>query len=227
MKVRRLIGMLMCACMVIVLLCGCGSGTASSVESGMNENGNYYAKSDSMYTEHFKELPGGIDYNGKDIYIKKVSAYEARTSDYAYTLYVVVDVDASSLDDAEFHWLSNEDISASTYITSEKNEYDFESSYRLGVLEADKTISFVFISSPLDNCRHSFGGGEITVSVLLTQEETYEYTGSSGKSSALHKSNIGMYTMALPNKLPSANKIPKQLQDYVVKWLAEKASSYK
>ena len=212
---------------IIVFCTGCsGARSGSTIESGLNEAGNFYSTSEMGDTEFAGSLPFAISYNGSNVFIKDVSAYEVQTSNYAYTLYVVIDIDASELDDAGFHWLREEDLSVSAYITSEKNEYDFDAAYRLGSLSSGKTISFVFMSSPLDKCRHSFANGKVTVSASLAQEDTYEYKREDGTVGNLHKENTGMYEFELPDELPSAETIPEPLYGYVVEWLAEKAKSY-
>lgn len=213
---------------LLVVCVGCSNNEGThDLESGLNEAGNFYSNSNRGYTEFFDELPYTISYNGNSISVEDVAAYEVQTSNYAYTLYVVIKVDASSLDAAAFHWLREEDVSANVYITSEKNEYDFKSAYRLGSLDSGKTISFVFISSPLDKCRYSFSGGEVTVSISIKQEDTYEYEKADGGTGKIHKENSGMYTLVLPDELPSAETIPEPLYGYVVKWLAAEAESYK
>lgn len=213
---------------IIVLCVGCsGTRNITKTESGLNEAGNFYSSSEQGYTEFAPNLPFAISYNGKNVFIKDAVAYETQTSDYVYTLYVVVDIDASELDDAAFHWLCEEDMSVNAYITHEKNECDFDSAHRLGSLISDRTISFVFMSSPLDKCRYSFVNGEVTVSVSLTQEDTYEYEKKDGTIGNLHKENSGMYDLELLNELPSAETIPEPLYDYVIKWLKKEAESYK
>ena len=184
---------------IIVFCTGCsGARSGSTIESGLNEAGNFYSTSEMGDTEFAGSLPFAISYNGSNVFIKDVSAYEVQTSNYAYTLYVVIDIDA----------------------------YDFDAAYRLGSLSSGKTISFVFMSSPLDKCRHSFANGKVTVSASLAQEDTYEYKREDGTVGNLHKENTGMYDFELPDELPSAETIPEPLYGYVVEWLAEKAKSY-
>lgn len=227
MSIKKMTSFLL-ALTIIIVFAGCSNKkNAYNLESGLNEAGNFYSNSDRGNTEFAKELPCAISYNGKSVFIKDATAYEVQTSNYAYTLYVIIDVDASDLDDAEFHWLREEDISANAYITNEKNEYDFESAYRLGSLDSKKTISFVFISSPFDKCRYSFAGGEVTISVSLKQEDSYEYKKGDGGTGKIHKENSGMYKIILPDELPSAETIPEPLYGYIVKWLAAKAEAYK
>lgn len=83
------------------------------------------------------------------------------------------------------------------------------------------------MSSPLNKCRYSFADGEVTISVSLTQEDTYEYEKKDGSIGNLHKENSGMYDLELLDEIPSAETIPDPLYDYVVKWLKKEAESYK
>lgn len=86
---------------IIVFCTGCsGARSGSTIESGLNEAGNFYSTSEMGDTEFAGSLPFAISYNGSNVFIKDVSAYEVQTSNYAYTLYVVIDIDASELDDA-------------------------------------------------------------------------------------------------------------------------------
>lgn len=211
--------------LAIAVLCSCRNSNSVSVTSGYSEDGVFYIDMEGHHSESPKSLPYSLAYNGKQVVLDSVDAYEVQGEDYAHTLYIVTTITAADLTDEEFHWLISEDLDICTYITCEANEYDFSGAYLLGkCTDSDrKQITVVHISSPYDNCRYSFANSNISVSIQCSQKETYDWESEDGKTYKHHKINELIYRFAAPSNIQNAETIPEPIYSTIVKWLSEKA----
>ena len=169
-----------------LLVCSSCADSGPRHKSYEDENGNFVIESDGRKTVSVSELPASVPYNDKSISLTSVAFYQNCTN-YSYSLFTVITLDVSALDDSEIHWLRNSDLDVDSYITCEANEYDFDSSYPLGnVLFTDsKELVFVEMSSLFKENRYGFEDSKVRVSVLVTQEDTY--TSSSNSSVEINK----------------------------------------
>lgn len=220
---------LLCSFLILALMLfsGCGEGS-SEVNSYRDENGNFIIEDQGSRTVMVKELPSGVPYNGKEFQLSSVSFYQ-NISDFSYNLFIVICLDVSSLSESEVHWLRESDLSVDAYITNEGNEYDFSSASNLGSILFTDTNELIFVktSSFAKENRYSFEGSEVTVSISVKQEETYEYKGSDGEKSNLNMTEKVSYNTVIGDSIPDAETIEKPLYDYVTKWLYSKAQSLK
>lgn len=213
--------------LMVVSFTGCSTSDTPSnrTTSYTDENGNFVIESGKGKDVRISEIPYEVPYNSKHFTLSSIDCYENRTSDYSYNLFVVVTLDIGELSDDEGHWLTNEDLNVNVYVTSEKNELNFDSLSSLGKIRwtDKKTIQIVKMSSTFHSNRYSFADSEIVVSVGATQEETYDYRNSNGDVSKLHKEEKVTYKTTIASLIPDAERIPEPLYSYVVKWLKEKA----
>lgn len=221
---RKMLSLIL-AVLIILSAVGCDS---SSDFNYIDDDGNHVYESKRGKSVSVSELPYDVPYNSKQFTLSSVECYENRTSDYSYNLFVVVTLDVGALADDESHWLYTEDLDVDIYVTSEKNEIDFDPLSSLGQIRwtDNKTIQIVKMSSVFHKYRYSFSESKISVVVKASQEETYDYTNTKGNVSQLHKEDDVTYRTTIASSIPGAETIPKPLYDYVAKWLQEEANFY-
>lgn len=220
--------------MIVTLFSGCGS--ASSLNSNLDEpepttksfytdeSGNFIRNDEDGVSISAAVLPCSIPHNNANITVSSVNVYQDLIEDYyAYTVYVVVELDVSELDEAQIHWLRESDISTTVFLTNEKNEYDNYQMSRLGNLLVEDTskIYYVFTSSAYKDNRYDFSGSDMTVFFTFTQEKTYLYN-----DSERHCENYFRYNFTMPENSPSAETIPEPLYSYIAEWLGNQADFY-
>jgi len=212
---------------ISLIFCSSCSGSNSDVESYKDENGNFIIETDGRRTVMTSDLPISVPYNEKSVTLTDVSCYQNNT-DYSYNLFIVITLDVSNLDDSELHWLRESDMDVTSYITCEANDYDFDSASLLGnILWTDrKELVFVNTSSFFKENRHGFEGSELSTSISVSQEDTYEYKNSSGETSDLNKTEVITYEMTIGDAITDAEKIEKPLYDHIVDWLQSKANMF-
>lgn len=221
---KRIIATFICI-EIIFSMCACSS-QGGSVSSYRDENGNFIIEEEGHRTVMPEEIPFDLPYNGSTITLSDVQFYENCVG-YSYTLFTIVTLDVSQLDEASLHWLRESDLDVHEYITSEENDYDFDRASPLGsvLLTDSKELVFVFISSMLKENRKSFAGSEISIVVEATQEEKYEYKNSNNETVEANKTEEINYSTETGGSINNAEYIKKPLYDYVSKWLREKANS--
>lgn len=222
---KRLICIIIIFCFAV---CGCSSQKTSSYQSNFRSDGNggYVDDREGQKVVMPSNLPAPINYNGKTITLASAKAYEL-LDNYEYTLFLIAELDLSSLSDVDRHWLIEEDLEGSAYITCENNKQDFSTAPTLGKLIDGSKFYFVFTSSFFDRYRHTFGGSKISVSITVTQENQRTVTTSKGSSYQRNDTEEILYTFTLDEKLPDEETISQPLYKYIAKWLREKAEKYK
>ena len=210
---------------LILSFSACSSTTGNTVTTSTDDNGDFTIQTEGRNTIMPKSLPSSIGYNDSSVSLVAVDAYEL-CMDYEYYLYIIAKLDLSDLTEAEAHWLLEEDLTYRAYITSEKNNLDFDTAPALGRLHLtdSKELYCVFTSSFFDHYRYSFAGSSISVCFDLKQEATHEYTNKEGDTANLNNSNEIHYAYDLPSSLPSTDEIPYYLEPYISKWLNNKAA---
>ena len=221
---KRIISMLLCI-VILISMCAC-SGQDESISSYEDEDGNFIIESEGRRTVMPKEIPFDLPYNGNTITLSDVQFYE-NCVNYSYTLFTIVTLDVSQLDEASLHWLCESDLDVDAYITNEENDYNFDRASFLGSapLANSKKLVFVFISSMLKDNRKSFAGSKISIAVKAEQEETYEYVGSDRKTKNMNKTEEIQYSTTVGDSVEDAEKIKKPLYGYITRWLQERADS--
>lgn len=210
----------------LIFMGGCSSTPSTYVTNSTDEFGNTVIEYTGHRTVMLDSLPYELIYNNKSITLVDVCFYE-NVVDYSHNLFIISTLDVSNLDDAELHWLTESDLDVSAYLTCEKNNYDFSSLATLGslLLTDEKQLIFVHTSSFFKENRYSFSGAEISLTVTATQEETYEYITDNGDTCDLHVAEKLHYNSTIEEKLPNPDEINYPLNEYISKWLYEKASS--
>lgn len=210
---------------VLLGLCSCASDSPNSgILAYEDEAGNSVIKSEGYTTTFYDSLPAALKYNAKEVFLSDVQTYEMK-SGYSYNLFIVATVDVSKLNDTERHWFTESDWDAAVYITDEKNGYDFDRATMLGSLLSmnKKKITFVATSSFAKENRYSFADAEITVTMMASQEETYQYTNSQGETSALHLKESIHYDMVVPEDMQTPDEgIKEPLKQQVKDWLLDR-----
>lgn len=207
----------------ILFLSGCGNTEQLSTWT-TDPSGNRVLSNQMGDTVFPDALPAHIAYNSSDIAVTDVAMYQSlSTQYYSYTLFLVVAIDVSNLDDAQRHWLRESDIEVNAYLTSEKNKYDFDSMSILGnlLITNQGIVYYVMTSSFFKDNRYDFAGSEITLSVNVKQEETYEYRNSSGDIQNLNKEDGIHYSFDVGNDLPDPDQISEPLYGYISEWLVD------
>lgn len=210
---------------VVVASCGSGATTPSSTHY-IADNGDFVIESNGTHHVSSDTLPLAVGYNGKTIAITDVSFYQNVTN-FSHNLFTVFYIDVSNLDDAEIHWLRESDLSTIVLVSNEANKYDYEHAPNLGslLLTDSKELVFVSMTSTHDENRYSFDNSEVSVSLNVTQEETYEYV-YQGETKTANKQEEISYTASTGESLPDPDTIENPLHDYIVKWLSDWAKAY-
>lgn len=192
-----------------------------------DDDGNFVVEDVGRKTVMIDEIPYSVPYNEKKVTLESVRFFE-NCPRYSYNLFVVITLDVSDLSEAEIHWLRESDLSVSTYITNEENGYDFSRASILGNLLLTDTNKLIFVqtSSFFNENRHSFQNSDISVSVTVTQEETYQYKNSKGEVSNQNRTEEITYRTTISEAIPDAEEIEKPLYDYVADWLYSKAELF-
>ena len=200
---------------IMLSAAACSSG--SSVNTYRDDNGNMVVESERGANVIVEKIPYSVPYNAKDITIASVEFYENQTAESpSYNLFAVITLDLNDLTEDEGYWLATEDLDVDVYLTSQKNNVDFDSMHSVGQIRWTDTneMQIVKISSPTGNYRYSFGGSEASVVIRTTQEEMYQYEGND-----LHKEEEITYKTSIGSTLEDAENIPQPLHDYVAEWL--------
>lgn len=215
----------LCMFVIVLVLCisSC-SDKSTDFSSYRDENGNFIIESEGRRTTSPAELPVEITYNDSSISFEKAEFYQT-CSDYSYTLFIVATLDVSSLTDTQLHWLRESDLKMRAYITSEKNGYDFESAPSLGslLLTDSNELVFVATSSFWKENRYGFEESDVVVALEVTQEETYVYMNSDGKTTNLNKIEEVSYKTTTGTEITDAETIGEPLYSHIADWLYSKA----
>lgn len=209
---KKILLMMVIWCLLLSL-CACTSTPANTSYTSI-DRGEY---------EFESGIPFQMNYNGKELTVSNISAYEQYTS-HQYTLYVVVKIDASDLTDDELYWLQKDDIDADLSITCEDNNMENDSMSLLGSLRYTDTkqLNLVYYTSFFHETRYSFAGSRIKCSFRATQKEKYEYEYNGEKQSS-KKVNVAYYTYDVPENLEDPEVALKgtTLFEYMNEWLAQ------
>lgn len=212
--------------LIVIILCASScSDKGTDPSSYRDENGNFIIEREGRRSISPAQLPAGIPYNDSSISLEKVEFYQT-CSNYSYTLFIVATLDVSSLTDTQLHWLRESDIKMMAYITSEKNDYDFETAPFLGslLLTDSNELVFVTTSSFWKENRYGFEESDIVVALEVTQEETYVYKKSNGDTTNLNKIEEMSYKTTTGAEIADAETIGDPLYSYIADWLYSKAS---
>lgn len=163
-------------------------------------------------------LPFEISYKDKSLSLDSIMTYESKDS-YGYNLFIVSTLDVSSFTDDEVRQIRSEDLlSVSSDITSEKNNLDDEYAMILGSLYYTNTKKLVYVhmsdiglvGTSSEPYLHSFIDSSYTVSISL-KEEKYGIP------------NYYLFCRGTVTKLSDPDTISNPLHDHIVEWLNEKA----
>lgn len=193
--------------MIFMLLCACSSGVSSYVDS----NGNVVIETDDVRTISYSTLPAYIKYNESNITFEDVEFYQNYISG-AYNGFAIIKLDVSNLDADTVAKLRKDDLKVSAFITSEKNEYDFERTMHLGnlLLEDEGKLLFVETTAFDKSNKHSFADSEIEISVDISQRD-------GGRETA-------MYTYEVASTAKSTAELNDTLASYIGQWLDTKGN---
>lgn len=212
---KRLIVLLLVVIQMLVL-CSCAHEKHEHrYENETDKYGNTVFVDPMRRTAIIDKLPYDLKYNETSVALTDVKLYEMCPK-YSHSLFIVVTLDVSDLDDAQLHWLLESDMSVKPYITCEKNGYDFKGADLLGKLHNidNKTLEFVFTSSFTEENRHSFADSSISTTVCIKQE----------KDGSLDEAL--QYAMTVPSPVPDFSEMDQVLLKFVPDWLQEKVDSF-
>ena len=144
----------------------------------------------------FEELPMKLSYEGKEISLVDVSAYEA-IDNFSHDMVLISTFDISSLSEEEQHWLEK-DMTVWEFLTNEDNGYDVKLLSSLGKVKNSKKglIHYVSTTDFAKDNRSTFAGSDISISVKLKQGE--------------EKTEV-FYNCVLPDSLPETSTIEESL----------------
>lgn len=158
--------------------------------------------SDSMLSISVEKIPfDNIKYNDESFSLKSLSAYVGKSeSGYGYHPYIVAEFDLSALSEDAYYWMMKDwgqhdyfgisseltqTFGSMVYIDSEQNNLSHESLEKLKSWEEGKTVYYIFYLP--DEYKNDFSDMEISFSVNVTQDETYEYENDEGEVNELNK----------------------------------------
>lgn len=202
----------------MIVTSGC-SNTANNSTSETLEDGTHVIHSDSGDSYFLEDLPYEITYDDTSFVFKNVDFYEDSVG-YETYLYAVVYFDMNNMTDEERYWFQKEyeeaiseylsPLLSSIYITSEKNEIDFEPMEKIyeEIFSNNYRIA-VFKFGPY---QHSLSEQEFFISIDVNQGGTYESENSDGELTEYDKSDnyslSGDFPSTLPNLEDFQNKAP-------------------
>lgn len=226
---KRLIALFLTLTLILALA-ACGSGSSDSgfkTTMTTDEYGNNVIEFEGCRTAMIDTLPYDLVYNNSHISLIDISFYE-NVADYSHNLFIVTTLDVSELSEEQLHWLRESDLDVNAYLTSENNGYDSTPASFLGSLYYTDTEKLIFVhtSSFGRENRYSFSGAELSLTVTVTQEETYEHKFDDGSTSNFNKEEKLHYSGIVDENLPDAETIEEPLYSYVVKWLRNEADFY-
>ena len=221
---------LLLALIMLFGLTGCEKKYTSILEQfSTDENNNNLYISDMGNTTFAENLPCDVKYNNTSIKLAGVWVYQDyNKEEYSYSPYIVLRIDISGLKEDELHWLYNEDLTLSVYITSENNSLDFHSLSQLGAYFDSYSLNFVFFD--YDSYRYSFSGAEMTICLDIKQTGTYEYEDGEGNKSQHNKTESLQYKTNVKENLTGTEDIKEFnefLYEFMVKQLNERADFFR
>jgi len=183
---------------------------------------------DTGHVINAEKLPAKIKYNNNLIALESVEAYEMKL-EHSYAVFLVSKFDLSGLDEDSRYWLTKNDLDYNIYITNSKNGYDYYSAVKLGNVFYTDTNELVYVhtSSFLKDNRYPFTNSKFSLSLNITQEDTYEYVDSKGNTSERHKINKLNYSYSSEGTLKDFENLSTSLKKQIEDWLYKRADSYK
>ena len=189
------------------LLVGCATNKKE------NENESQYVEQDGetvLYNSEGRltisvdKIPyDNIKYNDETFSLDSLNAYVGSSdSGHGYHPYIVAEFDLSTLSEDSYYWMmkdwgENEELGFSSeivqtfgvilYIDSDKNNLEHESMEKLKSWIDEKKVFYVFYLP--DEYKYDFSDMELSLSVLIKQDETYEYENDEGEIKDLNKTN--------------------------------------
>ncbi len=143
-------------------------------------------------------LPYDMNFNGNTIVFDSVELFQGPSSSgYGYSIYAVATIDVSNLDEKDLYWLDQDfghvygTLQIDAYITDDSNNLDFDSMMLGHSIYGDKRM---YAFTLLEECKQPFNNAEVTVSISIEQDETYNYEAKDGHVSELNKHNNYQYT---------------------------------
>lgn len=193
---KRLLTLLTCCC---IAMSGCETASINS-EYTMPPTDEYAWIYDNEAGENrmIDTLPYDMNYNGNTIVFDSVELFEGPSSSgYGYTIYAVATIDVSNLDEKDLYWLDQDfghvygTFQINAYIRDNSNDLDFESMMLGHSVYGDKRM---YAFTLLEECKQPFNNAEVTVSISIEQDETYNYEAQDGHVSEQNKHNEYQYT---------------------------------
>ncbi|MGO5314071.1 hypothetical protein ACTQ1O_06605 [Bilifractor sp. LCP21S3_A7] len=129
-------------------------------------------------------LPSDITLKGTEMKVTKIDLYQNRSSEqgHPYSFAAVITIDRSKINDDDLYWLLNRDdgtnpLTADCYLTSEKNDIEFESVPKVSDYYDNDNLYFIFFD--YDNeCRYALTDAELSFDINAEQLDTYTYKGN-------------------------------------------------
>ena len=182
---------------------------------------------DTGHEINAEKLPAKIKYNNNLIALESVEAYEMKL-EHSYAIFLVSKFNLSGLDEDSRYWLTKNDLDYNIYITNSKNGYDYYSAVKLGNVFYTDTNQLVYVhtSSFINDNRYPFTNSKFSISLDITQEDTYKYVDSNGNTSERHKINSLNYSYSSEGTLKDFNNLSTSLKKQIDDWLYERAGFY-
>ena len=174
-----------------------------------------------------QNLPAKIKYNVDYITLESVEVYEMKL-EHSYAVFIISKLNVCGLDENARYWLRNNDLDYNIYITNSKNGYDYCSAVKLGNVFYTDTNQLVYVhtSSFINDNRYPFTNSKFSISLDITQEDTYKYVDSNGNTSERHKINSLNYSYSSEGTLNDFNNLSTSLKKQIDDWLYERAGFY-
>lgn len=142
----------------------------------------------------YDSLPFDMKLNQHKLSCISFDFYQ-KYSNYEYYGYAIVGIDINKIPENELHWMDKDQLlKVNLYLTSENNHIDFDTMLRVGYFENDNIRYYLFYTD--EPVKREYINGEITLSVDVKQEDTYDYEGENGVT-ALNVTNGYMYNKTL------------------------------
>lgn len=191
-------------------LTACGGNSATKIEMQTDADGNRVSTTKYSTTVYPDQLPVTLKYNDKEISVSDFVVYQ-ETIDYEHYLYAAVTIDASTLSDEVFHWLTEDDvIDASAFVKGGDNEIE-EAAMMMELGQVNYTDSQQIKIGWLEGLdtvyKKAFDGSDISLMVDVKQEEGNPY---------------GLYFSITPETIKTVDQMPE-----VDKSFYEKATAMK
>ncbi len=222
MKKRYVFNIILLVTIWIFFISGCraSSNNLEYTQTPTDENARIY-DNERGKNRYISTLPYDMDYNGKTIIFDSVELFQGPSSSgYGYSIYAVATIDVSNLDEKDLYWLDQDygqpyaTFEIYAFITDESNKLDLETMKLSHALNGKKR-KYVFTLR--NEYKQSFDNAEVTISISIKQDESYNFKSDDGKESELNKHNEYKFTAEAKggSELKDINSMDKDLLQFI------------